>query len=205
VRHANRRLCLSAPTIFRCRVKSSGPSNRRSVRRKHTPVQRGNYTPWLRGLVQIGLMAAGSGGGICPRRALQIPQTAKPPGGRLTDGFAFVLQDRCRCPPFPHAAFGRVVELGSFGFPKSRLGWLAKSFLLFSDGGGKRRGVSYSISTARITYINQCAVDPPNARTFSTLSEIVFVSCITCSLSLLYSSISRWMRSPSDRSFSRSR
>src|SRR5262249_16567597 len=26
------------------------------------------------------------------------------------DGFAFVPQNRCRCPRFPHAAFGRVIE-----------------------------------------------------------------------------------------------
>ena len=73
---------------------------------------------------------AGSGRGIC---LLQIPQTAKPSGGRLTDGFAFVPQDRCRCPPFPHAAFGRVVELGSFGFTKAPLGKVTLMERLFCD------------------------------------------------------------------------
>jgi hypothetical protein len=53
--------------------------------------------------------------------------------------------------------------------------------------------------------VYQCVVDPPAARTFSTLSEMVSVSCITSWLSLVYSSISRRMRSPSVRSFSRSR
>ena len=30
----------------------------------------------------------------------------------VANGFAFVPKDRCRCPRFPHAAFGRAVEPG---------------------------------------------------------------------------------------------
>ena len=46
---------------------------------------------------------------------------SKAAGMQPTGGFAFIPQDRA-VPRFPSHGIGRAVELGSFGFPKARLG-----------------------------------------------------------------------------------
>jgi len=52
----------------------------------------------------------------CSRNILRLctaqhEATAKPPAVR-SQRLCLRPQDRCRCPRFPHAAFGRVIELG---------------------------------------------------------------------------------------------
>jgi len=52
----------------------------------------------------------------CSRNILRLctaqhEATAKPPAVR-SQQLCLRPQDRCRCPRFPHAAFGRVIELG---------------------------------------------------------------------------------------------
>src|SRR6516162_6601173 len=53
-------------------------------------------------------------------------------GGLHANGFAFVPQDRA-APPFPQHGIGRVIELGSFGFSKARLGKVTLAEWLFCD------------------------------------------------------------------------
>jgi hypothetical protein len=57
---------------------------------------------------------------------------SKAVGGLPANGFAFVPQDRA-VPPFPQPGIGRVVELGSFGFSKARLGKVTLVEWLFCD------------------------------------------------------------------------
>jgi hypothetical protein len=57
---------------------------------------------------------------------------SKAVGGLHANGFAFVPQDRA-VPPFPQHGIGRVVELGSFGFSKARLGKVTLVEWLFCD------------------------------------------------------------------------
>ena len=62
---------------------------------------------------------------------------SKAVGGLHANGFAFVPQDRRRA-PVPQHGIGRVVELGSFGFSKARLGKVALVEWLFCDAAETR-------------------------------------------------------------------
>ena len=98
---------------------------------------------------------------------------SKAAGMRPTGGFAFIPQDRA-VPRFPSHGIGRAVELGSFGFPKTRPGKVTLVERLFCgphriiiSRACSRNGLQSKSSTAvgciRFIYSLQTPRRPPTA------------------------------------------